>query len=447
MSDKNDLTEGTIWKKLVLYFLPIAAGTLFQQFYNAVDAFVVGKFVGTEALAAVGGTPAVLSNLLIGFFTSLSAGAAVVIAQHYGAKNLRRVSQEVYTSMTFCGLVGIVVGGLVILLAPQILTLLKNTEESMADAITYTRIYFSGTMFMLLFNMASGILRAIGDSRRPFIFLCISCVLNIGLDLYFVIVLGWGVSGVAWATVIAQGVSMICSILCLCFSKEEAIRIKKIKIRWDILGTMMRIGVPAGLQSAMYGFSNLILQIGVNTLGTVVVASWSMNGKIDGIYWATAGAFGTAVTNFVGQNFGAGRMDRIRQSAKTSMKLFAVITVSLSALILLITRPVLGILSDDPGVIETTWKLTTYFVPFYLLWAVIEVISGVLRGVGDAVKPMIIIAVCVCLLRVVWMLSAFQVWHTLPVLSACYPISWGVADVALLWYYFRGSMFSKRKEA
>ena len=446
MNGKGDLTEGPIWKKLVMFFIPMAAGTLFQQFYNAVDAFVVGKYVGTGALAAVGGTPAVLSNLLIGFFTSLAAGASVVIAQHYGARNMRRVSQEVYTSMTFCGLVGIVLGALVILLTPQLLTLMKTPADTMADAITYTRIYFSGTLFMLLFNMASGILRAIGDSRRPFIFLFISCALNIGLDLFFVLVLHMGVSGVAWATVIAQAVSMICSLVCLCVSKEEAIHIKKIRIRWDILGSMMRIGVPAGLQSAMYSFSNVILQIGVNTLGTVVVASWSMNGKIDGIYWATASAFGTAVTNFVGQNFGAGRMDRIRRCTKTSMVMFSVMTVSLSVLILAITRPLLAVFSEDLEVIETTWKLTTYFVPYYLFWAVIEVISGVLRGVGDAVKPMIIIAVCVCLLRVVWVMTAFRAWHTLPVLSACYPISWAVADVALLLYYFRGSMFAKRKQ-
>lgn len=443
--DRNDLTVGGIWQKLVLFFLPIVAGTLFQQLYNTVDAVVVGKFVGTEALAAVGGTPATLSSLLIGFFTALSAGAAVVIAQHYGAKNFRRVSQEVYTSVTFCTLVGIILGGTVILLTPEILSLLGTPEDTMDFAIEYTRIYFAGTVFMLLFNMASGILRAVGNSRLPFVLLMIGCALNIGLDLYFVIVLDWKVAGVAWATVIAQAVCAIASIVCLFLSKEECIRIRKFKIRWDILGNMMRIGIPAGIQSAMYGLSNLILQVGVNALGTVVVASWSMSGKIDGIYWATSNAFGTAVTNFVGQNYGAGRMDRIRQCVRTSTKLFSVMTVLLSTLIMLIAQPLLNVFSDDPDVVKTTWDIITYFVPYYLLWTVIEVFSGVLRGVGDAIKPMLIIAVCVCALRVVWVLSAFQIWDTLPVLAACYPISWGTADVALLWYYFRGSMFGKKK--
>lgn len=445
MRNNNDLTEGSIWKKLIVFFLPIAAGTLLQQLYNTVDAFIVGKFVGTEALASVGGSPAQITNLLIGFFTALAAGASVVIAQHYGAKNYRRVSQEVYTSITFCTLVGIILGGLVILTAPTLLRLMKTPPDTLELAISYTRIYFCGTVFTLVFNMASGILRAVGDSQRPFIYLIISTVLNIILDLVFILVFHMGVNGAAWATVIAQGASAAASVISLFVSKEECIRIRKFKIRFDILWNMLRIGIPAGVQSAMYGLSNFVLQIGVNTLGTVVVASWTMNGKIDGLYWATSGAFGTAVTNFVGQNYGAMRMDRIKQCTKSSIKLFSVITLSMSAVILLITKPMLTILTDDIAVREITWKLTTYFVPYYLLWTVIEVITGVLRGVGDAIKPMIIIALSVCLLRVIWVLTAFRIWHTLPVLSACYAISWGVADIALLWYYFRGSMFARRK--
>ena len=446
MPNKNDLTEGSIWKKLIIYFLPIAAGTLLQQLYNTVDAVIVGKFVGTEALAAVGGSPAQLTNLLIGFFTALAAGASVVIAQHYGAKNYRRVSQEVYTSITFCTLVGIILGGAVILAARPILSVMKTTPDTIDMATEYTIIYFAGTIFILVFNMASGILRAIGDARRPFIFLIISCALNIVLDLVFILKFSMGVAGAAWATVIAQGASAVASVIALFVSKEECIRIRKFKIRWDILWNMLRIGIPAGVQSAMYGLSNFILQIGVNTLGTVVVASWSMSGKIDGLYWATSAAFGTAVTNFVGQNYGAMRMDRVKQCVRSSTKLFSAITLSLSAIILLIARPLLTILSDDIGVRETTWAIITYFVPFYLLWTVIEVFSGVLRGVGDAVKPMVIIALTVCVLRVIWVVSAFQIWHTLPMLSACYPISWGAADVALLLYYFKGSIFAKRKE-
>ncbi len=447
MNSRNDLTQGVIWKKLIAYFLPIAAGTLFQQLYNAVDAVIVGKFVGTEALAAVGGSPATLTNLLIGFFVSLAGGAGVIIAQHFGAKEKERVSVEVHTSLTFCLLVGVILSVLLIVFASPVLRFLKTPADTLAQAVTYTRIYFTGTVFILVFNMGSGILRAIGDSGHPFFFLTVSCVTNIALDLYFVIGLGMGVAGVALATVAAQAVSAVCVVVSLCCSKEECCRlsVKKLGIKRRVLANMMRIGIPAGLQSAMYAISNMILQTGVNVLGTVVVASWAMSGKLDGVYWATASAFGTAVMNFVGQNYGAGRDDRIRQCVKTSFTLFTVITASLSALILLLARPALTIFTDDPAVIETTWKIITYFVPFYLLWTVIEVISGVLRGVGDAVKPVIIIALGVCLLRVIWVVTVFLANKTLFTISICYPISWAVTDVALIVYYFRGSPFAKKK--
>lgn len=445
MNDRNDLTQGVIWKKLVLYFLPIAAGTLFQQLYNAVDAIIVGKFVGTAALAAVGGSPATLTNLLIGFFTSLSGGAGVVIAQHKGAKMHDRVSTEVHTSMTFCFLTGIILGALMIVFARPILVFLKTPADTLNEAVEYTRIYFCGCVFMLCFNMGSGILRALGDSRRPFYYLMVSCVVNIFLDLYFVIGLKMGVAGVAWATVIAQAVSAALVTVSLCISKEEdcRLRFRKLGIKWGVLGNMMKIGIPAGLQSAMYGVSNMILQTGVNTLGTVVVASWAMSGKLDGVYWATSSAFGTAVMNFVGQNYGAGRYDRVKASLKTGMKMFAGITVFLSSMILLLARPALHVFTNDPQVIDTTWLIVLYFVPFYLIWTVIEIFSGVLRGVGDAIKPVIIIALGVCLLRVIWVVTVFSIFHNLFTISICYPISWLVTGIALIVYYFKGSMFAK----
>ncbi len=445
MTDRNDLTEGVIWKKLILFFLPIAAGTLFQQLYNAVDAIVVGKFVGTEALAAVGGSPATFIGLLLGFFVALSGGAGVVIAQRYGAKDADMVSREIHTAVTFCFIVGIVLSGLVIAFAPQVLTLLKTPEDTLEDAVLYTRIYFGGSVFMLLFNMGSGILRALGDSRRPFMYLLVSCAVNIVLDLFFVIALDLGVAGVAWATVIAQGLSTLLILINLARHDNFPLRLRLLGIDREALKEMLRIGVPSGLQSSMYGVSNMILQIGVNTLGTVVVASWSMCGKIDGVYWAVSGAFGTAIMNFVAQNHGAGQPERIKACTKISLKLFSVATLLMSAGILLLAKPVLTIFTNDPAVMETTWKLLTYFVPTYILWTVIEIFSGVLRGVGDALKPFIILALGVCLLRIIWVLTVFQSFHTLFVISISYPISWAVTDVAMLVYYFKGSMFRRKK--
>ena len=442
-SDKNDLTQGSILKKLFLYFLPIAAGALFQQLYNAVDAIVVGRFVGTEALASVGGSPSILIQLLLGFFISLSGGCAVIIAQFFGAKDEKRVKTSVSTSLIFCLIVGAILTVVVCIFAPGVLKLLKTPADTLEGAIVYTRIYYAGCIFMLLFNMGSGILRAVGDSRKPFIYLMVSCAINIVLDLIFVIVFHLGVAGVAWATTIAQAISCILVILNL-FRRKEYYRLnlKEFSFNGFILKKMLGIGIPSGVQSAMYGISNMLLQIGVNSLGTVVVASWSMSGKIDGVYWSLINSFGVAVMNFVAQNYGAGKKERIRECTKTSLIYSLIGTALLSVVLLFVAKPLLHIFTTDAAVVETTNKIIWYFVPTYVTWTVIEVLSGILRGKGDAIKPTAIVAGGVCVLRIIWIFTIFHFVPTLFVLSMAYPVSWVVTDVALLIYYFR----STRKE-
>jgi len=432
----NDLTEGTIWKKLVLYFIPIAAGALFQQLYNAVDAIVVGRFVGTEALAAVGGSPATVTQLILGFFIALSGGAAVIIAQLCGARDEKRVHVAVNTSLTFCLVIGFLLMVVMYFCAPGILSALGTPEDTMEGAVTYLRIYFAGSIFMLVFNMGSGILRAVGDSRKPFIYLVVSCISNIVLDLVFVIVFKWGVAGVAWATTIAQFISSVCIIVDLIKTKDYyRLDLKDYHFDFNIFKRMMSIGVPTGIQSAMYGVSNIILQIGINSLGTVVVASWAMSGKIDGVYWALVNSFGIAVTNFVAQNYGAGKYDRIKQANKTSFIMGMIGTVFMSVILLLLGRPLLGIFTQDANVVKTTWFIMICFVPTYVTWTAIEVLCGILRGLGDAVKPTIIIAIGVCALRIVWIFTVFHFFPTLLVLCLAYPVSWVVTDVALYIYY------------
>ena len=443
METRNDLIEGPIVKKLVLFFLPIAAGTLFQQLYNAVDAFVVGKFVGTEALAAVGGSPAILSNLIIGFFVALTSGAAVVIAQLYGAQEYERVSAAMGVSYRLCVVLGLVMGALVCLFSPQLLTLLKTPADTFDKALLYQRIYFMGAVFLLLFNMGSGILRSIGDARFPFLCLFVGCGLNIVLDVVFVVFFAWGVMGVAVATVLSQAVAaLLVTGKLLTLKGPFRLRFRSKGDR-RLLVRMLRIGIPSGVQSSMYGLSNLLLQVGVNTLGTVVVASWAMSSKTDGIFWAVSNALGAAITSFIGQNLGAGRRDRVKLCVRQGMILAGVITVFLSAFILLLGRPLLHILTEDGAVIDTTFTIMTYFVPFYFVWAVIEVLSAVLRGAGDAVRPVVIIGLGICLLRVVWIVTVFQWFHTLFILSMCYLASWLVTAVAMAIYYRKGSWMKR----
>lgn len=436
---KQDLTEGSIGKKLFLYFLPIAAGTLFQQLYNAADAIIVGKFVGTVALAAVGGSAANVTNLLIGFFVALSGGSTVIIAQLFGAKDNSSMQKATGTAVAFCLIAGLALTVIGLIFTPAFLRLLQSPGDTLKDATAYLRIVFAGVIPQLLYNIEAGIFRAVGDSRSPFIYLLISCVSNIVLDLVFVVVFRLEVVGVAVATVLSQVISAVLATVKLMRCREAyRISLREIRIDRRLLGRMMHIGIPAGLQSSMYGVSNMILQVYVNLLGTTVVAAWSLSGKLDGFYWACSSAAGTAVMNFAAQNFGANRMDRVKSGTKLSLWLFVAVTLGFSALLLAIGRPALPIFTDDAAVVNTTWLIMLYIVPTYFTWTFIEILSGVLRGVGDSVIPVVICGLGICLLRVVWIVIAYRIAPTLLTVSLSYPISWVVTDIAFLIYYKRG---------
>lgn len=437
---KKDLTEGVVWKKLLVFFLPIAAGTCIQQLYNAVDGLIVGRFVGTVALAAVGGSTAQIINLLIGFFVAITAGASVVIAQVYGAGRERDVQVAAGNAIAVFAIVGTALTVFGLLTAPAMLRLLRTPEDTMESAVLYLRIYFAGVPFVLVLNMESNMLRAVGDSVSPFLYMVVGCVSNIVLDALFVIVFHWGVAGVAVATVAAQLINMGLLTRLLLVTKESyRLSMGVLKLRGAYLVNMLRLGVPSGLQSSMYAVSNMIIQIGVNSLGTVVVASWAMTSKTDGIFWAVSNALGAAITSFVGQNLGAGKHDRVKLCVRQGLILSTVITVVLSGLILLLGRPLLKLLTPDAAVIDTTYTMMLYFVPFYITWVLIEVLSAVLRGAGDAVRPVVIIGLGICLLRVIWVVTLFAVRHTLFVLCMCYPASWIATSLAMLIYYRRSN--------
>ena len=432
---RKDLTEGVVWKKLLIFFLPIAAGTCIQQLYNAVDGLIVGRFVGTIALAAVGGSSAQIINLLIGFFV-----ASVVIAQVYGANRSRDVQIATGNAIAVFTLLGCLLTVFGLLASPAMLRLLQTPADTLPDAALYLRIYFLGVPFVLVLNMESNMLRAVGDSFSPFLYMVAGCVVNIVLDTVFVVFFHWGTAGVAIATVVAQVLNTVL-LTCKLLTTKESYRMsfRELKLKGVYLANMLRLGIPAGLQSSMYAVSNMIIQVGVNSLGTVVVASWAMTSKTDGIFWAVSNALGAAITSFVGQNLGAGRQDRVKLCVKQGLILSCIITVTLSSLILLTGKPLLRILTEDPAVIDTTYEIMTYFVPCYIGWVLIEVLSAVLRGAGDAARPVIITGLGICLLRMIWIASVFQRIHTLFVLCLSYPVSWAITSLALLVYYRGGS--------
>ena len=437
--DRKDLTQGVVWKKLLVFFLPIAAGTCIQQLYNAVDGLIVGRYVGTVALAAVGGSSAQIINLLIGFFVATTAGASVVIAQVYGAGRDEDVRLAAGNALAVFALLGLVLMAFGLIATPAMLRLLRTPEDTMEASILYLRIYFLGVPFVLILNMESNMLRSVGDSFSPFLYMVAGCISNIVLDAVFVLVFHWGVAGVAIATVLAQVLNMGLLTWKLLRTKESyRLSLKELKLKGVYLRNMLRLGIPSGLQSSMYAVSNMIIQVGVNSLGTIVVASWAMSGKTDGIFWAVSNALGAAITSFIGQNLGAGRQDRVKLCVKQGLILSFSITVTLSAFIMLLGKPMLHILTEDQAVIDTTYQIMTYFVPYYFTWTLIEVLSAVLRGAGDAVRPVIIIGLGICLLRIVWILTLFQWVHTLMVLSLCYVVSWVVTSIAMTVYYRHG---------
>lgn len=438
----NGITEGSIFGQLLLFFFPILFGTFFQQLYNTADAVVVGRFVGKQALAAVGGTTSTLINLMVGFFVGLSSGATVVISQYYGAKKADKVHWAVHTAVAFSVIGGVLFMAVGLVGARWALTAMHTPEDVMDHAVTYIRIYFLGMVPNLLYNMGAGILRAVGDSRRPLYFLIGSCFVNIILDVVLVAVLRMGVAGAALATISSQLFSAILVILCLTRTQDMyKVEWRKIRIDSRMLQRIIRIGIPAGMQSVMYNISNIIIQAGVNNLGTDNVTAWATYGKVDGLYWMMINALGISVTTFVGQNYGARRMDRVRKGAGACMVIGVVLTAIVSTALYFWGYLFIELFTSDPQVQLISQSLIRFMVPTFITYITIEILSGTLRGVGDAWMPLIITGVGVCLVRVIWIIFALPHFNTILAAAFCYPMTWALTSAAFaVYYYFFSSL-------
>ena len=438
----NGITEGSIFGQLLLFFFPILFGTFFQQLYNTADAVVVGRFVGKQALAAVGGTTSTLINLMVGFFVGLSSGATVVISQYYGAKKADKVHWAVHTSVAFSVIGGVLFMAVGLVGARWALTAMHTPEDVMDHAVTYIRIYFLGMVPNLLYNMGAGILRAVGDSRQPLYFLIGSCFVNIILDVVLVAVLRMGVAGAALATISSQLFSAILVILCLTRTQDMyKVEWRKIRIDGRMLQRIIRIGIPAGMQSVMYNISNIIIQAGVNNLGTDNVTAWATYGKVDGLYWMMINALGISVTTFVGQNYGARRMDRVRKGAGACMVIGVVLTAIVSTALYFWGYLFIELFTSDPQVQLISQSLIRFMVPTFITYITIEILSGTLRGVGDAWMPLIITGVGVCLVRVIWIIFALPHFNTILAAAFCYPMTWALTSAAFaVYYYFFSSL-------
>ena len=443
----NQITEGVIWKQLLIFFFPILFGTFFQQLYNTADAMIVGHFVGKQALAAVGGTTGTLINLLIGFFTGLASGATVIIAQFYGAKKADKVHWAVHTSIAFSIAAGIGLMIVGIVFSRPMLQVMQTPADVIDYAVLYIRIFFAGTIANLLYNMGAGILRAIGDSKRPLYYLIICCFANIGLDLLFVAVFHMGVAGAALATILSQLLSAVLVLGALMRTKDMyRLEWKKLRIDGIMLKRIIRIGLPAGMESAMYSISNVIVQAGVNTLGTDSVAAWAAYGKVDGLFWMMVSALGISATTFIGQNYGAKKVERVHQGVRVCMMLAVIMTLIMDGVLLVAGDFLMSMFTSDAAVREIGSQLLHFMVPTFLTYIVIEIFSGALRGVGDAWMPMLIAGVGICSVRILWITFGLPHFPTIIGAAFCYPLSWVLSTIAFIIYYCRFSKLSKRNE-
>lgn len=443
---QNAITEGPIITRLLLFFFPILLGTFFQQLYNTSDAIIVGNFVGKRALGAVGGTTGTIINLLVGFFVGLSSGATVIISQYFGAKEDEEVKNSVHTSfaLAICG--GIVLMILGLCLSPLMLTSMNTPDDIYPLSLQYIRIFFLGIVPNLVYNIASGILRAIGDTKRPLYFLIISCFVNIVLDLLFVGVFHMGVAGAAIATIFSQFVSAVLVVMTLLQIKASYRLVpKNIHFEIPILKRIIKIGLPAGLQSVMYSVSNVIIQSFINSFGTDTVAAWTAYGKIDGLFWMIIGALGLSVTTFIGQNYGAKKASRVYKCVKVGLILALGISILLSIVLYFLGQYVLRLFTDDQTVLQIGIKILHFLAPTFFTYVCIEILAAALRGIGDALVPMIITCLGVCVLRIVWLYTAVPIKPSIITVIFSYPLTWVITSLLFIFYYSFFSHLGFRK--
>ncbi len=434
----HQITEGVIWKQLLAFFFPILLGTFFQQLYNTVDMVIVGRYVGKQALASVGGSSGQTVNLVVGFFTGLSAGAGVIVSRYYGANDEKSLNDALHTAYAFSIVGGIAATVLGVWLAPVMLRLMNTPEELMAGSTLYLRIYFASIIFVFIYNIGSGILRSLGDSKRPLYYLIACCLLNIVLDLLMVVVLKRGVGGVAIATALSQVFSAFLVTRALMSSDDiYRLELRKISFRGGSLRSQLFIGLPGGVQSVMYSLSNIIIQTAINAFGTDAAAAWAAEGKLDAVFWMINGAFGISITTFIGQNYGAQRYDRMKKGVWICLGMHQLFSLGISALLLTFRGPLFGIFTRDADVIRIGMEVMGVIAPCYFIFSFVEIFSGALRAVGDVILPMLLTMFGVCLFRIAWIFLVVPLRPSLRTITLNYPISWGCTAALFIIYYLR----------
>lgn len=431
-----DMTEGSIAKHIIVFALPLLAGNLFQQLYNMVDTWVVGNYVSNEAFSAVG-TVGPIINMLIGFFMGLSSGAGVVISQNYGARHYDAVHDTVHTAILMTIILALTLSGIGIFMIPYMLTLMNMPAEVIPEATSYLTIYFSGLIGLMLYNIGSGILRAVGDSQRPFYFLVVCALLNTVLDLGFVLGLGLGVEGVALATILSQGISAVLVIIALIRSDScIQLRLKDLRLHWSMLKKIFSVGVPAALQMCITSFSNIFVQSYINFFGADCMSGWTAYAKVDQLLFLPMQSIALSATTFVGQNLGKGQVVRAKKGVRSSICIAATSTVLLMIPVLIFRAPIVAFFNAKPEVVEFGSMLLKWITPFYVLCCFNQIYAGALRGAGNSRAPMIIMLGSFVVFRQVYLFIMSRICNEIIPIAMSYPAGWLLCSVVTTIYFY-----------
>lgn len=433
-----DLTEGTIWKTLIIFTLPILAGNFFQHLYAAADAVIVGKFTGKEGLAAIDSVSSLL-KLPISLFSGLSAGATIIISQLFGAKKSNELFAAIHTSIGLTLIAGVGLSIIGVLISPLLLFMMGVPDDIFQMTLTYVRVYFAGMGVSLFYNIGSGILRAMGNSKTPFYALIVASLLNVILDLIFIAVFNWGIGGAAAATVISQLISA--AIILFALTDKDSycpLHLSKIKIERLSAITIARLGLPIGIQSAFFPIANMIIQATVNGTGTANIAAWALCGKLDLLIWILLEAMTTSVATFVAQNYGAKKYERITAVVRAGLIMSAAMVGSICVILYFWNVPLgkLFINSKDYGILTISEKLMHILIPFYVVFIFTEVFSAAINATGETFTPMLITLLGVCASRLVWIFFFVPLNPVIEMIVLAFPISWTLTSIIFTIYYF-----------
>ena len=429
------MTKGSIVKHMIYFALPLLLGNLFQQLYNTVDSLIVGNFLGSSALAAVSSSGSLIF-MLIGFLSGISSGAGVIISRYFGAEDIKNVHRAVHTTVAFGIVAGLLMTAAGVLMSPQILIWMGTPESVMGESVIYLQIYFSGSFGFVMYNIFVGILQAIGDSRHPLYYLIISSVINVVLDILFIRVYHTGVGGAALATVISQAVSAIlCMIQLVCTKGSHKLQIKEIKFNRNILGQIIRIGLPSGVQNSIIAFANIIVQSYINAFGEMAMAGYGAYSKIEGFGFLPINSFTMAMTTFVGQNLGAKKIERTKKGARFGILITIGLAELIGVFVYLFAPQLIAAFDSTPEVIRFGVEKAQTAALFYCLLAFSHSVASILRGAGKAMVPMIIMMCCWCVIRVTFLAVTIPLTHSMQMVYIVYPLTWGLSSLAFLFCY------------